>query len=241
MEVFVLAANQEGSQEEVVDSIQAAFPSITTNATDMNTSFDSLYTSMADKFGTVKSNTIHNQFVEAITEITEAHTEARYGPTELRPHPTDVPTLSRQFATFELSEVDELRRTLGKMLCLKSEEEKRKKRQMPVDPCGGVECPAGGYDDISEVCEFFSCLDKEIEYSDHLQQVFGFSIDQTACLAFAVDTTGSMRHEIANVQELIKSFIFSEYNEPTCYILTPFNDYHEVSSPPGPGQSAITI
>ena len=46
------------------------------------------------------------------------------------------------------------------------------------------------------------------------------------CLAFAIDTTGSMSEEISHAMDVIQYFIQSEENNLTlCYILVPFNDY----------------
>ena len=57
--------------------------------------------------------------------------------------------------------------------------------------------------------------------------MLGFIKDDLQCLAFVVDTTGSMYNEIEAAQEVIQSFIRSEeeLNVVGCYILMPFNDY----------------
>ena len=45
------------------------------------------------------------------------------------------------------------------------------------------------------------------------------------CLAFAVDTTGSMGEEIEAAKEIIRNLSRSEEDSPVCYVLQPFNDY----------------
>ena len=184
-----------------------------------------VYTTLAKKFDKVKSDTGYTQFVEAVAEITEAHHEACSGRPDEQPTREDVPRLARQFAALSPNESQELRSIFGKMLCLRDRHSDRKKRQAePVDVCDGVECPDGEFDAVTEWCQFFACLDDEIEerFGVRLEAVFGFIRDDLQCLAFVVDTTGSMRQEIQAVQDLILGFVSSE--EPACYIITPFND-----------------
>lgn len=89
---------------------------------------------------------------------------------------------------------------------------------------GDCTCPPDGISvDITCTCEFFACLDVE----DHLGPIFGFSsLVQGPCLAFIVDTTGSMSAEITAIRRVIEEFLRSEeaVNELRCYILVPFND-----------------
>ena len=253
--MLVLSATQERNQKAVVEDVVTVLPSILMNTTDSDVTeatsgeelFALVYSSLAEDFGRVKSDTGYTNFVEAVTEITEAHQEACSGPPDKRPTSDDVPILVQQFITVTLSEAQELRRIFGEMLCIKNSDDPsaRRKRQVPVDadPCAGVVCPVGGFDNVSQACEFFACLDNYIEdkYGTRLEVVFGFLdvIAPLPCLGFVVDTTGSMGDEIAAVQDLILSFVSSEQNEPACYVVTPFNDWHQLiargETPPGPG------
>ena len=187
-----------------------------------------VYSTLAEKFDKVDSDTGYTQFVEAVTEVTEAHQEACSGQSDEQPTHDDVPRLAQQFATLPLNESKELRSIFGKMLCLRDRHSDRKKRQVPVpvDICDGIECPDGEFDSVTDACEFFACLDNETEgkIGMKLEAVFGFVRDDLQCLAFVVDTTGSMRNEIAAVRDLIFAYVSSE--EPGCYIITPFNDNH---------------
>ena len=151
--------------------------------------------------------------------------------------------------------IDRIREIFGKMLCLseKSREDRRKKRDSHCvtefgRPCHCVTennitcccskeegmgrpccCPEpavpGGREELACVCEFFACLDPE----DDLKPILGiadvYTDDGFACLAFAVDTTGSMSNEIRTVKEVVRNFLASEEDGPLCYILQPFNDY----------------
>ena len=232
--MLVLTTTQERNQKAVVEDIVTVLPSILMNTTDSEPTsreelFVSVYTSLAEDFGRVKSDTGYTNFVEAVTEITGAHQEACSGPPDKRPTSDDVPSLVQQFITVTLSEAQELRKIFGEMLCIKFSDDPsaRRKRQVPLDPCEGVVCPVRGYDDVFEACEFFACLDNDIE-DGRLEVVFGFlDIDAPfPCLGFVVDTTGSMRSEIRAVQNLILSFVSNEQDEPACYVITPFNDWH---------------
>ena len=247
--MLVLTTTQERNQKAVVEDVVTVLPSILMNTTDSEPTsreelFVSVYTSLAEDFGRVKSDTGYTNFVEAVTEITGAHQEACSGPPDERPTSDDVPSLVQQFITVTLSEAQELRRIFGEMLCIKFSDDPsaRRKRQDPLDagPCAGVVCPVGGFDYVLEACEFFVCLDNDIEnkYGERLEAVFGFlNIDTPLpCLGFVVDTTGSMRSEIRAVQDLILSFVSSEQDEPACYVITPFNDY---GSPPRSGRGKL--
>lgn len=81
-------------------------------------------------------------------------------------------------------------------------------------------CPEGGINsnELFCPCQFFDCLDK----GRNLLPVFeGF--ERLECLAFVIDTTGSMKDEIDVTIQVIKDFIVSA-QELGCYILVPFND-----------------
>lgn len=244
VEIFVQSSTQVEQQIAVVNSVQSVFPSLfvtditlptdatTDEPTDSNTTqiFSTVrkepvlfitYTTLAKEFSKVESDTGYVQFVEAVTEITEAYQESCSG---AKPRLSEVPALARQFATLPPTAVQELRSIFGKMLCIRqlySNETSRRKRQGGL----GITCPPGGILDpnISNFDEFFACLD---DIGTRLPSVFGFTIvhPNYPCLAFVVDTTGSMQREIEAVKTLIKTFISSERQEPGCYAITPFND-----------------
>ena len=80
-----------------------------------------VYTSLVDKFDKVDSDTGYIQFVEAVTEITEAHQEACSGPLDEQASTENVSKLARRFAALTPSEGQELRSIFGRMLCLKDD------------------------------------------------------------------------------------------------------------------------
>ena len=246
IELFVLAATREKEHQKVVETVQEILPGVfpisesTANDTTRGrTSLTTVYNSLTEEFGMKKSESGYRKFVEAINEITEAKQEACSD--DVRPNTGSVHRLVQEFrAALNTTQRDilKLRTIFGKMLCIKDETERlepreRKRRQGSLSPCGGERkpenctCPPGGFDGdcIIRSCEFFRCL----ELKDVLKPILGF--DETSqCLAFVLDTTGSMRDEIDNAEEVIRNFTRSEeeLNVTGCYILMPFNDVDEI-------------
>ena len=252
IELFVLAATREKEQQKVVETVQEILPGVfpTSNSTINDTtsggaSLTTVYDSLTKEFGVNKSNDGYSKFVEAVNEITEAKQEACSG--DVRPGVNNVSRLVQEFrAALGTAQRDllKLRTIFGKMLCIEDEIKKlkskgRERRQEPIPECGGLRtdcfertpeectCPPGGLDGdcIFCPCEFFRCLDPE----DDLKPILGFVADDIQCLAFVVDTTGSMGDDIAAARAVIQSFIRSEeeLNEVGCYILMPFNDVND--------------
>ena len=230
----MLTATRERKQKTVVEDIVTVLPSVfadpvssgsdVTEPTTKQELFTSVYSSLAEYFGRVKSDTGYTDFVEAVTEITEAHQEACSGPPDERPSPKDIPGLVERFARLPLSEARELRKIFGEMLCIKNEvHSSRMKRQ---DPCAG---PGAGFDQVLGRCQFFARLNKSIEdeYKQRLEVVFNFNISANPfqCLAFVVDTTASMQEEIEAVKGVIRGFVSSEGEHAGCYVITQFNDH----------------
>ena len=111
------------------------------------------------------------------------------------------------------------------MMCLTEKEHKERNRNRRDSHCPDREdCtwPESGHFDC--VCEFFACLDPEDDIKP-LMGFLGIYVDEGfPCLAFTVDTTGSMGTEIGTVKEVIRNFLSSEEHGPGCYVLQPFND-----------------
>ena len=252
IELFVLAATREKEQKKVVETVQEILPgffpksnSTVNDTTSGGASLTTVYNSLAEEFGVNKSDSGYSKFVEAVNEITEAKQEACSG--DVRPGVGSVPKLVQEFrAALNTTQRDLLRlRTIfGKMLCIKDEIKKlkskgRERRQESIPECGGFrtpcfertpeecKCPPGGVygDCILCPCEFFRCLDP----GNVLKPILGFVVEKLQCLAFVVDTTGSMDNDIDAAREIILSFIRrEELNEVACYILMPFNDVKDV-------------
>lgn len=114
----------------------------------------------------------------------------------------------------------------GKMLNIKDHSDGQRSRNIQRRDADGYDCPEenctcphGGIKSTELLCscQFFACLDE----GRNLMPVFeGF--EGLECLAFVLDTTGSMKDEIDAALQVIKDFIASE--EIGCYLLVPFND-----------------
>ena len=204
------------------------------------------YNTLAESFDARPNVAGYNKFVEAVNEISLAQAEACNNPTFV-PTIELVTKLAGEFenATFG-PEVDltKARSAFGKLLCLNTREgnagESVRKRRQTNDNCDDVTCleeaRTVGLSKVGSVCEFFVCLQlKSREDIKQLGPVFGFAsatATNDECLAFIVDTTGSMSGEIDTAKQTILNFIASEDNagELQCYVLVPFNDYDRVNS-----------
>ena len=180
-----------------------------------------------------QSETKFNNFVEAVTEIAAAEEEACSGSDGLSI--IDIPRIVADFNTAFSSgrngDITTIRALYGQMLCIKRQEEepstKRRKRQssfcdtLPDEDCG---CPAGGLTGGGIICpcHFFRCIDPD----RHLKPILGFVEWDIQCLAFVIDTTGSMSEEIRGAQNIIREFVRAEEDLGVagCYLLVPFND-----------------
>ena len=252
-----LTATEEREKVAVVKDIESALPKFFPDSGDTEPAtgeevFKGAYGSLTKDFGTVESDTGYTDFLEAITEITETARKVR---PDKRRSVDDVSDLVELFATLPLSETHELRKIFGEMLRLKNEGRSRRiKKQLyasdsdydyDYDYCAGVVCPDEGFAGVvDDVCEFFACLESDIEnrYGTRLEAIFGFlHVDAPLpCLGFVVDTTGSMGQEIKAVQNLVMGFVSSEKDEPACYVINQFNDWHYYKergiTPPGEGK-----
>ncbi len=232
VEVVVLAASEERERVEVLENIKSALPPelfpdiLPTPANSTNDTEDilpTLYSSLVEEFDERPSESGYSKFVEAITEITQAHSEACSAPPDSRVQSTDIPRLVQEYVTLKNSSanLEDLRRVFGKMLCIHSEVSGRKRRDtLCPDPCT---CPVGGLavGDFWCVCQFFRCLDPD----DDWEPLFGFDYYLGQSLGFVVDTTGSMAQEISAAKKVITDMITREENvDVLAYVLTPYKD-----------------
>ena len=168
----------------------------------------SLYQNLTRARGEAPSDAVYDHFVSAMSDVSQEHFKACYGPSSERVRPTHVQSLIRQFNGLRnTARVHELRAVFANLICIRDQNSRIGKRST-----GDLE-------------EFFRGLSSR-DFGD----IFGFTeINQhnfpTGSLAFAVDTTGSMGDEIRKVQDIIRSFIQSEKQEPFYYVLAEFNDY----------------
>lgn len=232
------------SEDAVVNSLQSILPRInstmeekldTERAAGLHKSFEEvselLYEVISDVLELNRTKSGLNKFMEAIGEISSGYALACSSPTEVRPNLDDIPGLMKEFkSAYDQQHTLKIRFICGQMLCLhdhlsirsaSNPELGRKRRQTDCEGMVHQDCkcpPDGISNKIVCPCEFFACLDK----GDQIKSIF-LDFNPFRCLAFVIDTTGSMKDEINLATEVVKDFIRSEEDEG-CYLLVPFND-----------------
>ena len=184
-----------------------------------------VYEAVSKEYDLPETDEGYNNFTTAVSQITEAKIVACEGDGGISEG--DIPRLWTEYQALKEDverNIEEIRDIFGKMLCLNERshtEKKRKKRDFHCPERRDCTCPDSGKPGC--VCEFFACLDPD----NDLQPIFGlFDVPVgLPCLAFTVDTTGSMAGEINAVKEVVRNFLASEEDDPFCYVLQPFNDY----------------
>ena len=194
-----------------------------------NEPLKTVYKAITKVFEVERAEEGYDNFAEAVSQITDAKVAACEDGASVSED--DVPRLVRKYMALKedvVENISEMRSIFGKMLCLNQrdhEERKRKRRDFHCPEREDCECPDSG--ELTCICEFFACLDPD----DDIKPIMGL-IDVNVkfgfpCLAFVVDTTGSMGREINAVKEVIRGLLSSEEDGPGCYVLQPFNDYED--------------
>ena len=189
---------------------------------------EALYSDIAASLNITESDNGRSDFVRALDVITDSYFKACYAPDCKKLTPTDghqlvVELISLLENLTETTDFTLMRQIYGKLLCLQEfDVAATSKRATDFAECAQAE----------SIMELYICLDP-----DEISCIFNISPKLTCesepaekfrgnCLAFVVDTTGSMSEEIESVKEVIASFIKSEENTLTlCYILVAFNDF----------------
>ena len=222
-------------------STAAPYTVLTLNngSTDVSEDLQDIYTAIAKHFGLTANEAGYKRFLEAVNEVSVAKTEAC---NKRFPDHSSKSQLLQEFAIAyqveDKSSQHSIRSLFGKLLCHDSTKQSRLRRDtqsLDVDS-GKCECPPGGINGTDwtkfESCNFYACLTDGQIY----QRIFFtheyYEIDYQ-CLAFVIDTTGSMSEEVNTAKRVILDFIRSEQEIGVdgCYILVPFNDVgpdHEI-------------
>ena len=233
---------QEESEDAVINTIQSVLPRLNSTMEErflvapssvggLHTSFaevsELLYDVILNVYKLNRTKSGLNKFMEAIGEISSGYALACSSPPEVRPSIDDIPRLMNKFkVAYDEQNTLQIRFICGQMLCLHdrlstSEEQERERRQTSCDSLErkNCTCPSDGIStNIVCPCEFFACLDE----GDKIKPVF-LDYNPFHCLAFVIDTTGSMKDEIKLATKVVKDFIRSVEDEG-CYLLVPFND-----------------
>ncbi len=181
------------------------------------------FETLVNFLGIVRSPKNYNRFVDAMNEIAQVHELCKKAETAEELQEIIDKFVSMFSVNSGNRDVSSIRELVGRMLCNTDKTSTRSKRQAREECV--TECPAGGIQDAREACEFFNCLN-----SSSLKSIFGFDEPNTEvdvpCLAFIVDTTGSMSDEIDAVKRIILEFLHAEqqFDGIGCYMLVPFND-----------------
>ena len=222
--VNVSADDQYSAQRTIaVDAVRSKVVNVT-NTIFFNVALpgdaddNSLYSALIAGYGETESDEGFVWFQVAQMEIAEQYFKACYGLEDQRPSVDDIGFHIQQFvAILGNSPLDAsaLRKQFGILTCL------HQQVTTPKPDCATVDC-SGGLGNTTTTGEFFCCLQ-----AADVRDLFGIesmitTLDAVPCLAFVVDTTGSMSAEIDAVQGLINAFV--DPADPVCYILVDFND-----------------
>ena len=178
------------------------------------TSLRAVYEAFTKKFARNVTEPGYCNFVESLNMISSYYYEANLDHEENLG--TNVTTLAQKFnLAYGTKDSVETCNMFGKILNIKDHDKPSRKRR-DLEDCS---CPKDGITshELLYPCQFFNCLDG----GRNLSHVFdGF--EGYECLAFVLDTTGSMKDEIEATIQVIKDLVGSEENG--CYVLVPFND-----------------
>lgn len=237
-------------RERLVRNIRNLLPlNISESGTSDGGDIDRVYRDLAQTFNRNTSSKGHDRFVAAVDEIFVAYRDECADVTGV-PTREDITNLAASFREVKrtLNRAESLTRArsiYGRFLCYNELTELhptgRAKRQAFIglpSACVDHGCP----ELITEPCHFFACLD----VSD-VVHITGFgntyeSFDSNPCIAFIVDTTGSMAVEIAAARRVVLQFMRSQADSTSCYLLVPFNDYvdyHHLYTEIPPGEFKI--
>ena len=177
-----------------------------------------------------------SDFTDTFDVITDAYFKACYGPENERPNASKAQTILSEFLSLleNRSDITRMRQMFGELSCLQnfSNPSSHVSIYRRALPTADLETCASA----ANVKLLYQCLDS----NNQLGCIFNLDDPKNCtttdsqtrdmrkkhCLAFVIDTTGSMGSEIGHAQDVVRNFIQSEENDLTlCYILVPFNDY----------------
>ena len=193
-----------------------------------------IYTNVSKRYDRSVTEGGYRHFLEVTNEISVAKEEACRNSSGVV---SESLQLIQEFVNvykMKSQSTHSIRSVYGKLLCINStlnsnsSKASRKRRTLDSDGC---ECPPGGLDsDFTwcDFCNFFTCLTVT---GDIIRDIFfdisRFNVD-FQCLAFVIDTTGSMGGEINTAKDVILNFVRSEQDIGSygdgCYMLVEFND-----------------
>lgn len=220
----------EENRQVVIDSLLETFSGLSSTPGEdlVNSSLHTIYTAFSKKFSknTTKMGFCH--FLESLNMISAYYYEANTQCALNRTLSENIHALVQNFRTaYSTKNSIEMCDLFGKMLNLKDRTSDKSSlkgiQRRDVEDCpfskNDCSCPLDGINSTELLCscQFFACLDEGRTLMPIFEGFVGLE-----CLAFVLDTTGSMKDEIDVTLQVIKDFIASE--ELGCYLLVPFND-----------------
>ena len=194
-----------------------------------------LYTALTATLNFTQTENGLSDFTDAFDVITDAYFKACYGPENERPNASNAQSILTEFLSLleNRSDITRMRQMFGELSCLRNFSDASSHVSKRALTAGNlVDCASA-----ANVKLLYQCLD-----INNLDCIFNLDDPNNCtttdsqplkvkkkkhCLAFAVDTTGSMGEEISHARDVIQYFIQSEENNVTlCYVLVPFNDYN---------------
>ena len=214
--------------EKVAEKIlvKQIFPNISLDTHNV----EQTYEQIAHALGKESSTDGVNSFINALNSIQDSYASTCNSEELEIPPPSTLSKLVEDFKKATNIHVGNstLAQTIfGQFLCYSELENKKnsntrfKRRAARESVLPTIcECP----DEVSTPCEFFACL--TVEEVEVLLE-FGNTDYGEPCIAFLIDTTGSMREEIESAKNVILQFLKAQRNSTTCYMLVPFNDHDD--------------
>ena len=197
------------------------------NVVDETTLYNALVSTLNITGG---SEGFHN-FSTAFNVISDSYFKACFGPEEEKPTKADAPELLSQFLSLleNRTNITTVRELYGQLSCLKDFSQSPQSISKRDVSCASKKT----------IKDFYNCLSK-----DDLKCIFNVDNPSNCgttgnvnnrpnnCLAFVIDTTGSMSDEISHAREVVSNFTASELNTFTlCYVLVGFNDFNKPEWP----------
>ena len=185
-----------------------------------------LYRALILGYSEMESDVGFTIFQTAQMEIAEQYFLACNGPEQQRPSVGDITFHIQQFVVIlgtSPLDISALRKQFGILTCLQQQMSYSKSNCTTVDN----DC-SGGLENMTTASTFSCCLQ-----ASHVQELFGImsqvtTLDSIPCLAFVVDTSGSMSAEINRVRTLVHGFVNPA--DPVCYLLVDFNDLQMIAA-----------
>ena len=192
----------------------------------------SLYSAIVSAYNKTESEEGLKGFKSAIDVISESYLVFCYGQKKDQYSKEDRTTAVKTFVeriADPVTDATTIQEDYGKVLCLQNLKSiqgnsDKQKRSSHILDCVSASTILALYDclDPHDVWPCIFNIDPssgDCPYNTQQSQPYN-------CLAFVVDTTGSMSQEIAAARNIINQFIQSEKNILTyCYVLVGFNDF----------------